>query len=71
VGLPRRDVVHVPDGPAALGAPVAEVIRVVTCDRSETIAQIIERITGFRRVSGIEHGSPGVDRRLNPKSKRD
>jgi ribosome maturation factor RimP len=48
---------------------VAEVIRVVTCDRSETIAEIIERITGFRHVSGIEHGSPGVDRRL--KSKRD
>jgi hypothetical protein len=36
---------------------VAEVIRVVTCDRSETIAEIIERITGFRHVSGIEHGS--------------
>jgi hypothetical protein len=55
----------VPDGPAALSAAVAEVMtcRVVTCDRSETTAEIMKRITGFRHVSGIEHGSPGVDRR--------
>ncbi len=47
-------------GPAALGAPVAEVMtrRVVTCDRNETIAEIMERITSgrFRHVPVIEHG---------------
>ena len=60
--LSERDVVRVLDekGPVALSAPVAEVMtrRVVTCDRSETIAGIMERITSgrFRHVPVIEHG---------------
>src|SRR5258708_1025160 len=48
------------EGGAALGAPVAEVMtrKVVTCDRNETIAEIMERITSgrFRHVPVIEHG---------------
>jgi CBS domain-containing protein len=47
-------------GPAALGAPVAEAMtrRVVTCDGSETIAEIMERVTSgrFRHVPVIEQG---------------
>ena len=60
--ISERDVVRVLDekGPAALSAAVAEVMtrRVVTCDRSETIAEIMERITSgrFRHVPVIEHG---------------
>jgi CBS domain-containing protein len=60
--LSERDVVRVLDekGSAALSTPVAEVMtrRVVTCDRSETIAEIMERITSgrFRHVPVIEHG---------------
>ncbi|HLK82327.1 MAG TPA: CBS domain-containing protein [Xanthobacteraceae bacterium] len=60
--ISERDIVRVLDekGPAALGAPVAEVMtrRVVTCDRNETIAEIMERITSgrFRHVPVIEHG---------------
>ena len=60
--ISERDVVRVLDekGPAVLGAPVAEVMtrRVVTCDRNETIAEIMERMTSgrFRHVPVIEHG---------------
>jgi CBS domain-containing protein len=60
--ISERDVVRALDekGPAVLGAPVAEVMtrRVVTCDRNETIAEIMERITSgrFRHVPVIEHG---------------
>jgi CBS domain-containing protein len=60
--ISERDVVRVLDekGAAALAAPVAEVMtrRVVTCDRNETIAEIMERITSgrFRHVPVIEHG---------------
>jgi CBS domain-containing protein len=60
--ISERDVVRVLDekGPAVLAAPVAEVMtrRVVTCDRNETIAEIMERITSgrFRHVPVIEHG---------------
>jgi CBS domain-containing protein len=60
--ISERDVVRVLDekGPEVLGAPVAEVMtrRVVTCDRNETIAEIMERITSgrFRHVPVIEDG---------------
>jgi CBS domain-containing protein len=60
--ISERDVVRVLEekGPAVLAAPVAEVMtrRVVTCDRNETIAEIMERITSgrFRHVPVIEHG---------------
>jgi CBS domain-containing protein len=60
--ISERDVVRALDekGAAALSAPVAEVMtrRVVTCDRSETIAEIMERITSgrFRHVPVIEQG---------------
>jgi CBS domain-containing protein len=60
--ISERDIVRVLDekGPAVLSAPVAEVMtrRVVTCDRSETIAEIMARITSgrFRHVPVIEHG---------------
>jgi CBS domain-containing protein len=60
--ISERDVVRVLDekGPAALSAPVAEAMtrRVVTCDRSETIAEIMERVTSgrFRHVPVIEQG---------------
>jgi CBS domain-containing protein len=60
--ISERDVVRLLDekGTAALGAPVAEVMtrKVVTCDRNETIAEIMERITSgrFRHVPVIEHG---------------
>ena len=60
--ISERDVVRLLDekGTAALAAPVAEVMtrKVVTCDRNETIAEIMERITTgrFRHVPVIEHG---------------
>jgi CBS domain-containing protein len=60
--ISERDVVRVLDevGPAVLDASVAEVMtrKVVTCDRHETIAEIMERITSgkFRHVPVIEHG---------------
>ena len=60
--ISERDVVRLLDekGTAALGAPVAEVMtrKVVTCDRNETIAEIMERITTgrFRHVPVTEQG---------------
>jgi CBS domain-containing protein len=60
--ISERDVVRVLDesGATALDKPVAEVMtrKVVTCDRHETIAEIMERITSgkFRHVPVIEHG---------------
>ena len=60
--ISERDIVRVLDekGTAVLGAPVAEVMtrRVVTCDRNETIAEIMERITSgkFRHVPVIDRG---------------
>ena len=60
--ISERDIVRVLDenGTAVLGAPVAEVMtrKVVTCDRNETIAEIMERMTGgkFRHVPVVEHG---------------
>jgi CBS domain-containing protein len=60
--ISERDVVRKLDekGAAVLDAPVAEVMtrKVVTCDRNETIAEIMERITSgrFRHVPVVEHG---------------
>ena len=60
--ISERDVVRALDemGAAVLDAPLAEVMtrKVVTCDRNETIAEIMERITTgrFRHVPVIEHG---------------
>jgi CBS domain-containing protein len=60
--ISERDIVRVLDetGPAVLDTPVAEVMtrRVVTCGRHETIAEIMERITGgrFRHVPVIDDG---------------
>jgi CBS domain-containing protein len=60
--ISERDIVRVlgEKGTAVLGAPVAEVMtrKVVTCGRNETIAEIMERMTGgkFRHVPVIEHG---------------
>ena len=60
--ISERDIVRLLDekGATALGAPVAEVMtrKVVTCDRNETIGEIMERITTgrFRHVPVIEHG---------------
>lgn len=60
--ISERDIVRVLDerGPAVLDAPVAEVMtrKVVTCDRRETIADIMERMTSgkFRHVPVVEHG---------------
>jgi CBS domain-containing protein len=60
--ISERDIVRVLDetGPAVLDSPVAEVMtrKVVTCGRHETIAEIMERITGgrFRHVPVIEDG---------------
>jgi len=60
--ISERDVVRVlgEKGTAVLGAPVAEVMtrKVVTCGRNETIAEIMERMTGgkFRHVPVVEHG---------------
>jgi CBS domain-containing protein len=60
--ISERDVVRVLDqqGNAVLGAPVAEVMtrKVVTCARNETIAEIMERMTGgkFRHVPVVDQG---------------
>jgi CBS domain-containing protein len=60
--ISERDIVRVLDetGPAVLDTPVAEVMtrKVVTCGRHETIADIMERVTGgrFRHVPVIEDG---------------
>ena len=60
--ISERDIVRVlgEKGTAVLDAAVAEVMtrKVVTCARNETIAEIMERMTGgkFRHVPVIEHG---------------
>lgn len=60
--ISERDIVRVLDekGTAVLGAPIAESMtrKVVTCDRNETIADIMERMTEgkFRHVPVVEHG---------------
>ena len=60
--ISERDIVRVLDekGTAVLDAPVAEAMtrKVVTCSRSETIAEIMERMTGgkFRHVPVVEQG---------------
>jgi CBS domain-containing protein len=60
--ISERDIVRVlaEKGTTVLDAPVAEVMtrKVVTCARSETIAEIMERMTGgkFRHVPVVEHG---------------
>ncbi|MBO0753383.1 MAG: CBS domain-containing protein [Bradyrhizobiaceae bacterium] len=60
--ISERDIVRVLDenGPEVLNAHVSEVMtrRVVTCDRHETIAEIMERMTSgkFRHVPVVEHG---------------
>lgn len=60
--ISERDIVRVlgEKGTAVLGAPVADVMtrKVVTCARNETIAEIMERMTGgkFRHVPVVEHG---------------
>jgi len=60
--ISERDIVRSLDekGTAVLGVPVAEVMtrKVVTCGRNETIAEIMERMTGgkFRHVPVVEHG---------------
>jgi CBS domain-containing protein len=60
--ISERDIVRVLDatGPAVLSTPVAEVMtrRVVTCDRHDTIAEIMERMTSgkFRHVPVVDHG---------------
>src|SRR6266436_1209200 len=61
--ISERDIVRVLDekGTAVLAAPVAEVMtrKVVTCAQSETIAEIMERMTAgkFRHVPVVEQGS--------------
>ena len=60
--ISERDIVRVLDarGTAVLDAPVAEVMtrKVVTCSLSETIAEIMERMTAgkFRHVPVVEQG---------------
>jgi CBS domain-containing protein len=60
--ISERDIVRVLDesGPAVLDIHVSEVMthRVVTCERHETIAGIMERMTSgkFRHVPVVEHG---------------
>ena len=60
--ISERDIVRVlhEKGTTVLGTQVAEAMtrRVVTCDRNETIAEIMERMTGgkFRHVPVVEHG---------------
>jgi CBS domain-containing protein len=60
--ISERDIVRVlgEKGTVVLGAPVADVMtrKVVTCARNETIAEIMERMTGgkFRHVPVVEHG---------------
>ena len=61
--ISERDIVRALDekGTAVLDAPVAEVMtrKVVTCAQSETIAEIMERMTAgkFRHVPVVEQGS--------------
>ena len=60
--ISERDIVRVlgESGTAILDTPVAEVMtrKVVTCAQSETIAEIMERMTGgkFRHVPVVEQG---------------
>jgi CBS domain-containing protein len=60
--ISERDIVRAlgARGARVLDAPVAEVMtrKVVTCDRNETIGEIMERVTSgrFRHVPVIEHG---------------
>jgi CBS domain-containing protein len=60
--ISERDIVRVLDraGPEVLNAPVSEVMtrKVVTCDRYDTIVDIMERMTSgkFRHVPVVEHG---------------
>jgi CBS domain-containing protein len=60
--ISERDIVRMlgEKGTAVLDAPVAEAMtrKVVTCHRNETIAEIMERMTGgkFRHVPVVEHG---------------
>jgi CBS domain-containing protein len=60
--ISERDIVRVlgENGTAVLGAPLAEAMtrKVVTCARNETIAEIMERMTGgkFRHVPVVEQG---------------
>lgn len=60
--ISERDIVRMlgEKGTAVLGAPLAEAMtrKVVTCARNETIAEIMERMTGgkFRHVPVVEHG---------------
>jgi CBS domain-containing protein len=61
--ISERDIVRVLDekGTAVLDAPVAEVMtrKVVTCAQSETIAEIMERMTAgkFRHVPVVEQST--------------
>lgn len=58
--ISERDIVRVlgEKGTAVLGAPLSEAMtrKVVTCARNETIAEIMERMTGgkFRHVPVVE-----------------
>ena len=60
--ISERDIVRALDakGAAALAAQVAEVMtrKVVTCARSDTIAEIMEQMTlhKFRHLPVVEHG---------------
>ena len=60
--ISERDIVRVLDekGTAVLAAPVAETMtrKVVTCTQSETIPEIMERMTAgkFRHVPVVEQG---------------
>jgi CBS domain-containing protein len=60
--ISERDIVRALDGtgPAILSAPVSEVMtrKVTTCERHETIADIMERVTKgrFRHVPVVENG---------------
>jgi CBS domain-containing protein len=60
--ISERDIVRVLDekGTAVLDTPVAEAMtrKVVTCTQGETIAEIMERMTGgkFRHVPVVEQG---------------
>ncbi len=60
--ISERDIVRVlaGTGPAVLDTPIAEVMtrKVVTCDRHDTIAEIMERMTTgkFRHIPVVERG---------------
>jgi CBS domain-containing protein len=60
--ISERDIVRALDakGTAVLDVPIAEVMtrKVVTCSHSETIAEIMERMTAgkFRHVPVVEQG---------------